>query len=200
MHSRRPKTFCSDGPVLRQVADIENIFLWALAHLDFLIGVNVDVKDYIRFHATDSDGDGYIKRFHAAYRDQAGDCTDSAAGDKRSAFLINHHEPPLKSTEALIAGIKLFFQSKAEAETSTKSSAPRVPGVVKAQLTKFEQYSEAETQVHTYELNGGPACVRFSEREQRKATDTKSTDIEVVDLDAPKGSEFRRRNVRIDWR
>jgi hypothetical protein len=174
--------------------------LWALAHLDFLIGVNVSLEDYIRFHATDSDISGLIKRFHAAYRDAHGECTDSATGDKRSAFLIDHHEPPLKSSEALIAALKRFveFQSKADAETSTKSSAPPVPGVVKAQLTKFRQYSEAETQVHTYELDGGPVCVRFSDRNRNSAIS--GTDIEVVDLDAAKGSEFRRRYVRINWR
>lgn len=171
-------------------------FLWALTHLDFLIGVNVSLKDYIQFHATDSDNDGYIQRFHADYRDEKGDCTSSSSGEKRSGFLIDHEGTPIRSSDAVVAAIKNFFATStvASEKTSTKSIHIPVPSVVKSQLTKFEQYSEAETQVHTYSLDGGPICVSFSERYRSDATV-----IEIVDLDAPKSSSYRRRVVTVRW-
>lgn len=176
---------------------VRSYLLWYLTHIDFLIGLNVSVNDYIEFHATDSDAIGTIARFHADYIDAEGYCANSSTNDKRSAFLIEHHSEPIRGSDAVIATIKRFFDvsSKASDDPDVKAKNVKVPSVIKDQLTKFRQYSEVETQVHTYGLNGDPVCVAFSDRYR-----TGSSEIEIVDLDATRGSAFRRSRLKINWR
>jgi len=168
--------------------------------LDFGMGQQVDVWEYIAYHASESRSNSTLQRFHINYGSQLDGCvsTDSSVKNRRTSFLLEYDGKPIPVSEEVVAAIRDYLGPgtavAANAANQVKKTSFKLPSIVGREARAFKNFANVESQIHTYGLNGR-VCVAFS---QMNPAPNSAVRIDIVDLDDPMAP--RRKHWMVNWR